>query len=61
MCLRQLALNLPANGESVNVYLIISEQLIIFFFCFLLDLYVFFPVCIENIHVVTGEETVVQI
>ena len=60
MCLRQLALNLPVNGESVTVYLIISEQLIIFF-CFLLDLYVFFPVCIENIHVVTGEETVVQI
>lgn len=57
MCLRQLALNLPANGESVNVYLIISEQLIIFFFCFLLDLYVFFPVCIENIHVVTGEDS----
>ena len=31
MCLRQLALNLPVNGESVTVYLIISEQLIIFF------------------------------
>ena len=32
--LRQLALNLPVNWESVNVYLIISEQLIFFFFAF---------------------------